>query len=121
MFLSKWVVEIHSVVSKNYVGAKVLAVTICSFFHLSTSQLQTPTFLTQLFNSGQGSAAPWTIAYLNDMPLPLQANPIFLFELSNKELLIQAHFSRARIARPMIQSLSSSDRKSNSSVKCVIR
>jgi hypothetical protein len=41
MFLSKWVVEIHSVVNKNYVGAKILAVTICSFFHLSTSQLQT--------------------------------------------------------------------------------
>ena len=35
--------------------------------------------------------------------------------------LFQAHFSRARIARPMIQSLSSSGRKSNSSVKCVIR
>ena len=33
----------------------------------------------------------------------------------------QAHFRRSMIARPMIQSLSSSDRKSNSSVKCVIR
>ena len=33
----------------------------------------------------------------------------------------QTQLSRARIERPMIQSLSSSDRKSNSSVKCAIR